>query len=368
MIAVDTTDLTRTCQNPTTAPTTDRGVFTAAGLVAAFEHAWAAIRDRHPEVPAAVLVVASGTATKHAKWGHFAAMRWQHGPTQLPEVLVSGEGLKRPVDEVLTTLLHEAAHGLADARSIQDTSRQGRWHNKKFAALATEVGLQPSKDDRLGWSPCTLPSATADHYRPVLDRLGAALSAWRHPEPDNPTGRRSNNNGSACTCLCNRRIRVSNSALEDGPILCGVCDTPFLPDDQPRETTMHSPLLDRCVARGMHLPVYDPTGRHHGGLPTFPYRFAPDGLFTRRQLRAKGLRPGGQDIAAQILWRKGKRVAYLYDITKALPKREATPAQLAAIGKALQARRTCTTCGQIQPYYIPRRYGECLDCAGVIAA
>jgi hypothetical protein len=29
---------------------------------------------------------------------------------------------------VLGTLLHEAAHGLAQARSIQDTSRQGRYH------------------------------------------------------------------------------------------------------------------------------------------------------------------------------------------------------------------------------------------------
>ena len=45
-----------------------------------------------------------------------------------------------------------------------------------------------------------------------------------------------------------------------------------------------------------------------------------------------------------------------------LLQRTATDAQRAAIGKALLARRTCPDCTQVKPYYIPRRYGECLDC------
>ena len=91
----------------------------------------------------------------------------------------------------------------------------------------------------------------------------------------------------------------------------------------------------------------------------------PPGLLTIRQLRAKGLRPGGQDVVAQILWRhrKQRRVAYLYREDLALPKRQATPAQLAAIDRALQARRTCPTCGTEKTYYIPRSKGECNDCA-----
>ena len=115
---------------------------------------------------------------------------------------------------------------------------------------------------------------------------------------------------------------------------------------------------------GLRTEFYDPTGEHYG-LATYPYRWAPAGLLTTRQLRAAGLRPGGQDIAAQILWRRGKRVAYLYRAEAAKPKRTATPAQLAAIQAALRARRTCDSCGQLKPYYIPRRYGECLDCAGL---
>jgi hypothetical protein len=122
--------------------------------------------------------------------------------------------------------------------------------------------------------------------------------------------------------------------------------------------------LDSLRGKGIFAQFYDPDGEYHG-LPTYPYRWAPTGLYTIRQLRAKGLRPGGQDIAAQILWRHRKRirVAYLYREDLAKPKRQATPAQLIAIGKALRARRTCLVCGQEKPYCIPTSIGECNDCA-----
>jgi hypothetical protein len=337
--------LTRTCQDDT---------FTTAGLVGALESAWTAIRTRHPEIPAAVIIVGSGSTggKNELKYGHYASLRWQLGDTQLPEVLVSGEGLRRTPSEVLTTLLHEAAHALADRRGIQDTSRQGRWHNRHFATLAAELGLLAKKDPRIGWSPCTLRPDTANAYSSVLDELGAAMRAYRHPEQVTTRTRTNNNNGVALTCDCPRRIRVSDKTAQEGPILCGVCDTQFLSDDQD---------LSQSVAMALH--VYDPTGAYHSGLPTYPYRLAPEGLATRRQLRRLGLRPAGQPIAAQILWRKGKRVAHLFRIDLARPKRTATAAQRAAIDKALTARRTCATCGLVKDYYIPRRFGECLDCA-----
>jgi hypothetical protein len=76
------------------------------------------------------------------------------------------------------------------------------------------------------------------------------------------------------------------------------------------------------------------------------------------------IHPGGQAPTAQILWRRGLRVAYLYRADLALPKRQATPAQRAAIAKALRSRRTCPSCGSEKPYYIPRSLGECVDCTG----
>jgi hypothetical protein len=369
---VEITDVTRTCQP-------DASDFTTAGLVAALEQAWAAIRTRHPDVPAAVIVVGPGSTSKanqSLKYGHFADLRWQHGDKQLPEVLVSGEGLSREADKVFTTLLHEATHGLAAARGIQDTSRQGRWHNKHFATLAAELGMTAEKDDKLGYSPCTLTDTAAAHYQTVIGRLATALGAWRHPEPVGAAkGRTNNNNGVTAECECPRKIRVARTVLDEGLIACCTCGAAFLPDDIDRDDT-HTNLTGPANGHSTNhastpglsdeeddpMVFYDPTGAVYG-LPTYPYKYAPAGLATTRQLRAQGLRPGGQTIAAQILWRRGKRKAYLYRLDQALPKRTATPAQQAAIGRALTARRTCPTCGQVKDYYIPRRYGECLDCA-----
>jgi hypothetical protein len=121
------------------------------------------------------------------------------------------------------------------------------------------------------------------------------------------------------------------------------------------------PVLDGARTRGIYVQFYDPDGRRYG-IPTYPYHWAPKGLLTIRQLRARGLRPGGQQPIAQILWRRGLRVAYLYRTDLALPRRQATPAQLAAIGKALTARRTCPACGTEKDYCLPRSTGQCNDC------
>jgi hypothetical protein len=129
-------------------------------------------------------------------------------------------------------------------------------------------------------------------------------------------------------------------------------------------TDIRNPALGTLAERiGIRAEFYDPSGHRHG-LPTFPFHCAPDGLATRRQLRAKGLRPGGQSVFAQILWRHRKqiRTVYLYRLDLAAPKRPATPAQLAAVTKALLARRTCRHCGITRTYYIPRSTGACLVC------
>jgi len=108
----------------------------------------------------------------------------------------------------------------------------------------------------------------------------------------------------------------------------------------------------------------DPDGTRHG-IPTYWWRGAPPGFATRRQLRAKDLSPGGQPVAAQVLWHGigGTRVAYLYRTDLAKPKRTATARQRDAIDRALVARMRCPTCRIVRSYYIPRSLGECLDCA-----
>jgi len=60
-----------------------------------------------------------------------------------------------------------------------------------------------------------------------------------------------------------------------------------------------NPVLDQLQTRGMHIDFYDPDGSRYG-LPTYPYRCAPDGLLTRRQLRASGLRPAATGLSPRL--------------------------------------------------------------------
>ncbi|MGW7487145.1 RRQRL motif-containing zinc-binding protein [Streptomyces sp. NPDC054786] len=103
-----------------------------------------------------------------------------------------------------------------------------------------------------------------------------------------------------------------------------------------------------------------------GALPVFRWRLAPDGYSTRRQLRALGLRPGGQDVAAQLERPRRCRaplVAYLYRVDLAKPVRPMTPAKRAALSKANAARRICPNCRRDAGYCIPRSLGMCTRCA-----
>ena len=172
--------------------------------------------------------------------GHFAASRWQWGDTRLPEVMVSGEGLARTAPDVLATLLHEAAHGLAHARGVKDTSRQGRWHNQHFKTLAEGLGLAIAKDPKIGWSVTAITPTTIAAYTHVLVELAGAMSAYRHLEPvDTPTTTTTSRNGLALECGCPRKIRVSNSVHADGPIICGLCDMPFTDPDATDDDGTH---------------------------------------------------------------------------------------------------------------------------------
>ncbi|MFH8564987.1 RRQRL motif-containing zinc-binding protein [Streptomyces sp. NPDC017988] len=101
-------------------------------------------------------------------------------------------------------------------------------------------------------------------------------------------------------------------------------------------------------------------------LPVFRWHLAPDGYATRRQLRARGLRPGGQGVAAQLerpRRRRGPLVAYLYRVDLAKPVRPMTEARRAALAKANAARRLCPACRTDAGYVIPTSLGTCVTCA-----
>jgi hypothetical protein len=97
--------------------------------------------------------------------------------------------------------------------------------------------------------------------------------------------------------------------------------------------------------------------------PSYRWGLAPLGVMTRRQLAAAGLRPGGAQPVARIVWRRGRRWAELYSIEAALPKRPMTEGRRRALGAAMAARRRCPRCCRDAGYVIPGSLGCCVDCS-----
>ncbi|MEU9983749.1 RRQRL motif-containing zinc-binding protein [Streptomyces sp. NPDC050856] len=95
-------------------------------------------------------------------------------------------------------------------------------------------------------------------------------------------------------------------------------------------------------------------------IPVFKRLCAPSGLATKRQLRAMGLRPGGQAPVAEVETR-GPKNGLLYEIAKALPVRPMTLAKEYALDKAMAARQTCGICRR-------RYYFVLQDSAGIATA
>lgn len=207
----------------------------ASVIISALERTWAEMRDKHPEVPEVMFVSGRGTKGLEVKWGHWCPDRWQQSDARnvkVPEVFVSGECLAQGADKVLETLLHEAAHGLAHVRDIKDTSRGNRYHNSKFVALAEELGLKGPEvaNEVRGWSACVLAEGTTDSYEslPALREaivvvIGGKLETG--PEAEAP---RKRNPQPKYGCGCERQIRMSKATFEEGTILCGLCEQPFL--------------------------------------------------------------------------------------------------------------------------------------------
>ena len=163
-------------------------------IIAALERAWAAIQDRHPDVPDVVIVTGAGSNQKGTPEGY--RLRGHHWPERwvlqgrdgqrAPELFIAGELLSAGGRAVLEVMLHETAHALAARRGIKDTSAAGnRYHNKRFVALAAELGLRgPDVPDKVtGWSNCTLTGQAAyDAYADVA----AAIDTCPAPVPGRP--------------------------------------------------------------------------------------------------------------------------------------------------------------------------------------
>lgn len=210
-------------------------------LIQALSAIWSAIRSHHPEVPGVVLLPAP--AIRKNTLGHFAPLRWQarqEGDLLMHEVVVVAEHLNRPAEEILETLVHEAAHALNFARGIRDCSRS-QYHNAKFKDAAEELGLAVERVPHYGWALTRLTEAVTDRYARETLSLANVLvhrrsaASIRAPPPnggsDNKEDQGDDNKPRSrsrkATCACPFIIRVSKKTLADTVIRCESCGEPF---------------------------------------------------------------------------------------------------------------------------------------------
>lgn len=223
---------------------------TGSRIVLALEAAWRDIQQRHEEIPAVVMITGTARQLGGDRWGHHWPDRWHYAQNDRrdPELFIAGELLAHGGRRVLQTLLHEATHALAHVRQIQDTSRQGRYHNRRFVQLAGELGLDPpaTTDKTRGLNAAELGDTTAETYRDTITSLDRAIVAYLEEHPEltggnggaGGTGKGSGRGGrrlaTECACTPPRRLQLTPKAIDEGPVICGLCGEPFElpePDD-----------------------------------------------------------------------------------------------------------------------------------------
>ena len=87
-------------------------------------------------------------------YGHFSLRddTWVSVTGNSHEINIGAGTLARPIEEVVTTMLHEMIHYLNHLHGIQDCSRGGTYHNKRFLKACLERDLVVTHSDRYGWS------------------------------------------------------------------------------------------------------------------------------------------------------------------------------------------------------------------------
>lgn len=213
---------------------------TSVVLVEALARVWTRIRVHHPEVPGVMLLAAPSLRSDLSVLGHFAPLRWRHRQkdgTSHHEVMVVAEHLDRSPEDIIGTLLHEAAHALNFERGIHDCSRS-QYHNQHFKAAAEALGLEVEQVRHYGYALTCLKPETAARYEEDSKHLAEVLihrakpiaeigvsppkGGDEEPPDDKPTVRNRK-----AVCKCSFIIRVALATLRKTVIRCDTCGEPF---------------------------------------------------------------------------------------------------------------------------------------------
>ena len=165
-------------------------------------------------------------------YGHVTVGKsWRRGQENRHELNIGAGTLDRPIEHVTATLLHEMVHLWNIREGIQDCSRGGAYHNKRFRDAATSRDLAISYDPRIGWS-VTEPTPELCDF--IIEQgwtdIDMARVEWGFAPrgkgtgstttggTDTPTGRTSSTRKYTCPS-CGQSVRATKSVN----IICGDC-------------------------------------------------------------------------------------------------------------------------------------------------
>lgn len=217
-------------------------------------------RRRQEELPGLTescqdnLLVLCGGTTRQAH-GWFQPGAWRYDDQPVHEVFVNADWrdanpLISESEHVLVTIAHEAAHAYAQVHSIKDTSRDGRYHNRRFAEIALAIGLRVEQDPVIGHQTPGLSARGRIDYADLLALLDDGLTLAREPQrtrvksngveeseyvqlgdSPEPTTSPAKYVFASCRCQAGRgrsvTIRVATGSWRPGVIQCGACGAAF---------------------------------------------------------------------------------------------------------------------------------------------
>lgn len=169
-------------------------------------------------------------------YGHVTVEKaWQRGESTRHELNIGAGTLDRPIENVVATLVHECVHLWNLQNGVQDCSRGGQYHNKKFKSLAEKCDLKISYDPRIGWS-ITEPTEALCEF--ILEQgwtdIHMSRIEWSYTPrgtgagnaPGKPAGGSPNSHSIKYMCPC---CKNSVRATKVVNIKCADCDMTMQP-------------------------------------------------------------------------------------------------------------------------------------------
>lgn len=136
------------------------------------------------------------------------------------EINICAEYLSRPFEQIAETLLHEMVHLWNLQQGVQDTSRSGTYHNKKFKETAEQHGLTCEASGKYGYSSTKLNEDAATFINQYQEKK---FELFRKPVPKIKGSSKSQSSRKYVCPGCGCIIR----ATKEVHVMCMECDLEF---------------------------------------------------------------------------------------------------------------------------------------------